>query len=557
MSTNPNTRPQYLPLLFDIENRNRVATTTDARHLKMINRLMTRASWVLNTPAPIAVYRKTTIRLDPNRTILIQLQRLAFRAYVRQEKAYIDRLEREVLAVCAWPDLNIGHTLDCAEYCMFLSMVYSWFSNVWPVSTLITIRGTLLNKALTPILNAVYNRNPQSFWVIANNNWNIICNASFIVAAYILKPYFPDIANDVTTKAIASLEYSKTIFEEDGAFKEGFAYLQYFTPYYFYLQDFITQTGQTSPAILPLRGADKIAEFRAQAQTSDGSTFNFGDAGGGDANLYPGMFWFAAKYNLPSIQSFENARVDANSPDFASDMGAAIYYRPEFTTSAVHTSKYALYPSIDVGFAGSTMRVGFKGGKVETSHSDLDFGSFVLNSQDERFVKDLGQGNYNWASYFVSPGRWNYYIKNNFGHNGIVINEQLCDLKADCALSNVTENYARVDLLSTYPLLCKTIARTFNSRTRNTLIIQDAVDPKVELTYRTGWHTDASVFAQDANSVTLIINTKKVKITWGSPRVIFSMNTIVTPEGGSYKRLDFTVENVRTLLRVTYTITEV
>jgi hypothetical protein len=117
---------------------------------------------------PLAFKKEGKRLLAVSREALNRISCLALAANIEAEnRKYIDRLNAELLAVCAFDSWNPGHFLDVAEMSLAVSIGLDWCHGQLPSETVKIGKKALIEKALQPGLDTEKNRN----WISGSNNW--------------------------------------------------------------------------------------------------------------------------------------------------------------------------------------------------------------------------------------------------------------------------------------------------------------------------------------------------------------------------------------------------
>jgi hypothetical protein len=168
--------------------------------------------------------------------------------------------------------------------------------------------------------------------------------------------------------------------------------------------------------------------------------------------------------------------------------------------------------------------VGFKGGNNRVNHGQLDLGSFVLDSQGERWFVDLGPDNYNLPGYF-GTGRWKFYRNRAEGHNTLAINPDADPDQSPQAQSPIVTFRSELDralaindLTAAYARSAVSVRRGIALLGRRDVLVQDEIT--TENPAEVWWfaHTAAvAEFDSSSRVATLVQNCKTLYATLLSP----------------------------------------
>ena len=116
--------------------------------------------------------------LDKSREALRRVFFLSYSWRMTSETRYLERAEKELLAVSSFSDWNPSHFLDVAEMTMAVSIGYDWLYKGLPEGSRKIVKEAIIEKGLKPSLDPKYNS-----WLIASHNWNQVCNAGMTYGA--------------------------------------------------------------------------------------------------------------------------------------------------------------------------------------------------------------------------------------------------------------------------------------------------------------------------------------------------------------------------------------
>ena len=126
---------------------------------------------------PELTYQKVGGRLlSVSSEALNRIFHCAYAYRMTGESKYLEKAERELQAICQFPDWNPDHLLDAAEMSAAVAFGYDWLYPELKEETKALIISEINKKAFTPSF-----LKPGVFKRI--NNWNQVCNGGFTVAA--------------------------------------------------------------------------------------------------------------------------------------------------------------------------------------------------------------------------------------------------------------------------------------------------------------------------------------------------------------------------------------
>lgn len=348
------------------------------------------------------------------------------------EKSYLQRAEKEMLSAAAFSDWNPSHFLDVAEMTAALAIGYDWLYDDLPQASRLAIRQAILEKGLEPSLK-------NTGWVRGHNNWNQVCNGGITLGALAIAEDQPDLARKLVHRAVNGVQVVMKYYEPDGAYPEGPGYWVYGTSYNVVLLAALESALGTDFNLSKAPGFANCASYYQHVTGPTGLYFNYPDSGS-RGGFQPAVFWFARKYNQPSLawhqhQLWKDALTRKTSALVESRFAPLIlawrdnrqavpedlYWRGRgdnpvamFRTS--WTDPDATYLAI-------------KGGSPGVSHGHMDVGSFVIDADGVRWAVDLGPESYNkiesrgmnlWGR-SQNAERWTIFRYNNLSHNTLVV----------------------------------------------------------------------------------------------------------------------------------------
>lgn len=409
--------------------------------------------------------------LGKSREALRRIFYLSYSWRMTSDNKYLDRAEREMLAVSEFEDWNPSHFLDVAEMTMALSIGYDWlYRELSPLSRS-KIREAIIDKGLIPSKDTSYN-----WWLSSSHNWNQVCNAGMTFGALAIYEDNPELASEILERAAESIILSMEDYLPDGAYPEGYSYWGYGTSFnVMYLSAMEKIHGND---LLPeiKEGFFKTASYLENMTGPNGLCFNYSDCSPG-GSLQPAMFWFAQKLNDPSLLWSERYHLLKKVIPADRLLPAILIWGNGINISEISPPDHNLW----VGKGKNPVAlmrtswddpdaifVGLKGGSPSVNHAHMDAGSFIMEADGVRWAMDLGAQDYNsletagvdlWNMDQYSQ-RWDVFRYNNHVHNTLTVNGkyQLVDGFASIvsysgqkgmlnAVTDITEVY-RVDLKS-------------------------------------------------------------------------------------------------------------
>lgn len=492
---------------------------TDADLAALLDGIEADARTVLSQPPD--EYRKIGRRLlATSRSALHRVLTLSAAYRLTGDKAFLERAERDLLTIAAFPDWNPSHFLDVAEMTAAVAIGYDWLYADLTPDTRAKLRAALLDKALRLGLqtDAPFNK-----WQHAEYNWNQVCFGGLILGALAIADEEPDVAAEVLTLARANVWHGLKPYAPDGVYPEGPSYWGYGTSYTMLTIAALDTALRDSWGLAEAPGFLASAGTFLQTTGPTGLFFNFSDAGESGA-FEPILFWFARRLHDPGL--LQRPLAELHRISGASDRKRAFDHLSRFLPLVAiwwPQEASSAAPSLPLNWHGrgpnpigvfrsswtdpNALYLAFKGGAASVNHAHMDAGSFAFELDGVRWARDLGSQDYEsleskgvdlWNRKQNSQ-RWQVFRLNNRAHNTLTIDDQL--LRVDGATDIVAfsagggDGKAIVDLTPAYAGQAATVRRGFRVRGNAEAWIQDELsglrpNASVRWTFVTGAQID-------------------------------------------------------------------
>jgi len=443
------------------------------------------------------------------------------------DEKYARQLEKNLLAVCAFPDWNPSHFLDVAEMSHAVGVGYDWLHGWLSEDSRRAIREGLVRHGLN---EGVKGYDGGQWFPGADHNWNQVCNGGLIAGALAVADEEPDIARRIVSEAAKSLPRAMASYAPDGAWPEGPGYWGYATNYtVFGLCALETALGMDF-GLSRAEGFSEAAQYPIYASGPTGGSFRFADVGG-THSLQPMAcrFWLARR--------FDDSFVAATEHRLAEQQGASplhvVWYVPRPDAASVPA------PALDRYFDGpvevATMRsawddpdalwIGIKAGYNTVNHGHLDLGAFELDALGVRWSSELGSDDYNMPGYWSGRqggARWQYYRLNSFSHSILQLagENQLVAGKSTFTLTGLNNEGPRavVDLSSAWSNHAASVVR--GARLvggRRAVLVQDEVELREPCDVLWGMMTSATIDVASEREAVLTIGDRRLRARILSP----------------------------------------
>ena len=490
--------------------------------------------------------------LDKSREALRRLFFLSYAWRMTQQQKYLQRAEKEMLAIAAFSDWNPAHFLDVAEMTMAVSIGYDWCYGQLPAASRTLIKEAILKKGIEPSLDPKYNS-----WLTATHNWNQVCNAGMTYGAIAIFEDQPVLARTIINRAIGSIQLPMGDYSPDGAYPEGYGYWGYGTSFNVMFISAMEKLFGKDFGLSSKPGFLKTAGYMENMTGASGNPFNYSDAGTG-GGLQVAMFWFASKTNDPSLLWVERSRLLSRDPKtFVRDrlLPAIMLWSHGAGINSIAAPKATMWTGkgknpvalMRTSWADSNaIWVGMKGGSASVNHAHMDVGSFVMEAQGVRWAMDFGMQEYESLE---SKGidvfgkgqnaqRWSIFRYTNLVHNTLTINGQHQLVSGYAPLTTSSSNpqfmNAVTDLTEVYKGQLQKAARGVGIVKGQYVVVRDELETGAQpATIRWTLLTPAEARISGKNTIELSKNGKKLTI-WVQQPASITMKTWSTDPPNGY-----------------------
>ncbi|MFT3827954.1 MAG: heparinase II/III family protein [Chitinophagaceae bacterium] len=429
--------------------------------------------------------------LDKSRECLRRVFYLSYAYRTTGQRKYLERAEKEMLAVSAFSDWNPSHFLDVAEMTMAVSIGYDWLYNDLSKTSRKAIEDAILEKGIKPSLDKEYNS-----WLTRTNNWNQVCNAGIVFGAMVTYEAHPELSLQIVNRAINTLSYPLQQYAPDGGYPEGYGYWGYGTSFNVMLVSALDAAFGKDFGLTKAPGFMQTASFMENMLGPSGKPYNFSDCGT-TAEFNPAMFWFASHTKTPSLLWMEKQLLSGNMPLKNRLLPATMIWAKDIDMNKVVAPVSKTWFGSGVNPVAlmrtswtdpKAIFVGFKGGSPSLSHAHMDVGSFVMEADGVRWAIDLGMQEYEtleskgvdlWNMKQNSQ-RWSVYRYNNLAHNTLTVNNELQQVTGS---AKITENSgdpeftrATADLTSLYGGKLKSATRMLVIMQQSYVVVHDELE---------------------------------------------------------------------------------
>ena len=485
------------------------------------------------------------------------LRRILFLSYSYKttgNKKYSSKCEQQLLELANLPDWNPTHFLDVAENTFAVSIGYDWLFDTLSKKTKDILRNAIYEKGLKPSTVDSYNG-----WSRGGSNWNQVCNSGIGIGAMTIYDKDPELCEMILKRTVESLPIAMRAYGPDGAYPEGYNYWAYGTTYNVLFIDAIEHLTGADIGLSSIPGFMESARFIEFMTGANRITFNYSD-GAEVSELQPqtAMFWYARKTNDLSLLWIEKDYLheevksimlknrflplfmvwarDINFEDISPPREKMWHGGGETPVAVIRSSWND----------GEGFYFGIKGGSPLVSHAHMDIGSFVIDYNGIRWIKDLGvQGYYSLEKHNLNiwnmkdgSDRWKVFRYNNLAHNTLTFDSglQKADSYAPIIYVENTGDVKKVafDLSDTYSRYVRKVLRGAELKEDKILLINDDIETGAEeRILRWNMVTSVSVEKYDRNTFLLSDNTEKMYVVFDS-NIPFELKTWSTTSPNNY-----------------------
>ncbi len=466
--------------------------------------------------------------LDKSRECLRRVFYLSYAYRMTKDEHYLKRAEAEMLAVSRFSDWNPSHFLDVAEMTMACAIGYDWLFTELSENARKEIRSAILTKGINPSKGHSYN-----WFLTSENNWNQVCNAGMVFGALAIQEDYPDLTTEIVDRAFNSIKLPMKACDPDGVYPEGYGYWGYGTTFNVLFLSAVNKFYGDDRGLASTPGFLESANFMENMLGPNGKSFNWSDCGT-NANLNPGMFWFAQYTNNPSVLWSELRFLDSGNISRLKglrELPALLIWAKNISLSQITPPEKTVWmgqgenPVCLMRTSWTdplAIYLGFKAGTPSVNHGHMDIGSFVMDADGVRWTSDLGMQNYEsleskGMSIFgktQDAQRWTIFRMNNYSHNTLTVNNELQRVDGYAKIDKYSDaenfSFAVSDISSVYNGQLKKATRGVGIVDKSYVVVRDELEaPDNPTTVRWNMVTYANV-ALENKQATLTLNGKQL-----------------------------------------------
>jgi len=447
---------------------------------------------ILNKPV-IKRNQTSLAMLDVLRDFLRRINMLGLTYLIERDPTMLERIDQELLAVCAFKDWNPKVYLDTAEMSMGVALALDWTLDKLPASTIAIAKTALIEKGIYPSWPEHGGDINHAWWVDHYNNWNQVCNGGMIAAAISIADQNPELAVKTIRRAMNGIpEVLAENYIPDGVCPEGVMYWQYATSYAVLTVSLLETSFGSDFGYETYPGFMESATYRLMCgNTPSGLAYNYADCR--DMSWNEGdiiLAWFASRTGKSMYWNTKPFLKPASEIKPSYLTGAALAWMCQYQERSNQPP-----PTHWIGTGDTPVAVftgtgedrdyyfAAKGGCGAVSHGNMDAGSFIFELDGVRWSIDQGIQDYMigekgfdlWRQHQTSA-RWDLLTKNNFGHSTLSADDKHHRVNGYVRVnSNQLGEHPRVtfDMGPAFGEQMKSATRTFTKDDRRSLLITD------------------------------------------------------------------------------------
>lgn len=426
--------------------------------------------------------------LGTSREMLYRMSVLSMVYRLEKNKDILDKINRELIAVCNFKDWNPSHFLDVAEMSLAVAIAVDWVGHTLPPATVELAKKSLIEKGIIPSETKMnYN---------STNNWNQVCNGGMIAASIVIAEKNYELAAKTISRSLEGMPNALKQYAPDGIYPEGATYWGYGTSFSCITSSILQSAFGTDFGIADYPAFIESANFRMLMVAPSGLYFNFadcGDSAGSSGDIV--LAWFARQTGNSLYLEKEKFLIPPEKYGSLSRLaGAGLVWLSQFENKS--------YSDLPLNWKGDGSNpvfvfrgkkddpygyyLGGKGGRANLSHGNMDAGSFVFELNGVRWVIDPGNQDYNtleqagfdlWNQKQNSP-RWSLITKGNHGHSTLTVDDSRFKVDASATIIDFKElpvPEATIDMSDIFSGHLASAIRKFTKDTDHSVVIEDNV----------------------------------------------------------------------------------
>ena len=432
--------------------------------------------------------------------------------------------------------------LATGEIMLGFACAVDWLYDGLTQSQRDTIYKILEEKALTVLVHHFEKPGESPFY--NEYNWNSVCTSGALGVAIAFADEHPEVCEYIIENSLKYLELIPDSYTADGGYAEGNMYWSLGTAHMIYAIDMLENAFRDD---FVLDSKYNFGDMDCFKNTGDFpiyfnggmGRFNYGDATVG-FNEPGALYWLAERYNKPEYAAYrtrQQKNATWGSPSHYTLHGLIAYNLAHESADANTLPLDKFFHAEGNGFNGISMRsswendtalyTAMQGGYNGITHAYLSLGTYVVDYRGERFVKQLGEYNYN-----VSGTKDTIYYKRAEGNNCLVMNPNAEKDQNRTSVPLVRSGasndtaFGILDMTSVNDGYASAYRGLMLTDNRNRVLVQDEVTAKAPSEFYWFANTDANVkLSTDGKSALLELGGERMlaRIVHGPADAKFSV----------------------------------
>jgi hypothetical protein len=463
--------------------------------------------------------------LSVSREALKRIFYLSYSYRMTGDERYLNRAEKEILAVSRFSDWNPSHFLDVGEMTMAVAIGYDWLFEDLAENTRMDARSAILMKGIEE------SKKGSQWWLTSENNWNQVCNAGMVFGALAIQEDYPDLAEEIIDRAFESIPLAMDEYKPDGVYPEGYSYWGYGSTFNVLFLSAVEKYLGTDRGLTDNSGFLNTGHFLKHMITPTGGNFTWGDCGTG-TNLHPAMFWFAERTGNPSVLWSEKQFLQKSNFDSFKgirELPAILIWGKNIPLNNISEPEEKFWMGqgrnpvamMRSNWTDQAAYVGFKTGSPSVNHGHMDVGSFIFEANGRRWATDLGMQNYESLESLgmkifgktQDAERWMIFRMNTFSHNVLIFDNQQQRVNGYAKIDKFSDDenfmYAVSDISTLYSNQVKSVERGVALLNKEYMLVRDEFET-LDKTTMVRWQMVTSSHVELGEKVATLTDNGKV-----------------------------------------------
>lgn len=340
--------------------------------------------------APVAdtLAETSSERLAQFRTAEKRIEAFSALFRITGEKQYAERTAGEMESLAALPDWDADSMLNVSVAGLAMAIGYDWCHTAWTEARKAKLERAMLRNAMRPGVEAYLGK--RRMWR-TGSAVSAQINAGMTALALALADVYPETSLKLLNACLRNNEESFAAYSPDGGFAEGIeAWEKSARSLVLFLAMLKSACGKTY-GFESLPGFAATPYYAIAAETKNGAwNYHNNAARPVDTATFP---WFTAQYGDPVPAARRAAQINAGEKPL--DVFDLIFHPQAANATAGILPLDAVYRKAGLamlrsGWGDGAWFLGLHGGSNREVGGELDAGSFLLESQGERFFCETG-----------------------------------------------------------------------------------------------------------------------------------------------------------------------